>query len=159
MFSEKVEKRINEQINLEMWSANLYLSMSIHFDVHGYHGFATWMMKQYEEEMEHAMKLIKYIIDRGGTPVIGQINVVPTGYGEPLEIFEHALGHEKVVTKSIEELYELAIAEKDYATQQFLMWFIEEQVEEEATASGIVDRIKLAGKFLLSVDKECALRS
>ncbi len=159
MFSEKVEKRINEQINLEMWSANLYLSMAIHFDLSGYKGFASWMKKQYDEEMEHAFKFMHYLMDRDGIPVIGQINVVPTGYGTPLEIFEHVLEHERVVTKSIEELYELAIAEKDYATQQFLLWFIEEQVEEEATASGLVDRIKLAGKFLLPIDRECGERS
>lgn len=158
MLSEKMQKRINEQINLEMWSANLYLSLSIDFELKGFSGFASWMKKQYDEEMEHTFKFIKYLIDRNGTPVIGQINVVPTGYGTPLEVFEHTLGHEKVVTKSIHELYELALTEKDYATQQFLQWFIEEQVEEEATVAGIVDRLKLAGKFLLSVDRECGGR-
>ncbi|MDR0973860.1 MAG: ferritin [Prevotellaceae bacterium] len=145
MISEKLQKAINTQITAEMWSANLYLSMSFFFSKEGYDGFAHWMKVQYEEEMEHACKLANYLVEREGTPLVDKIDVVPQGWGSPLEVFEATLSHEKKVSKMINELVAIAEDEKDYSTTDFLSWFIAEQVEEEATALNIVKRLKLAG--------------
>lgn len=145
MISRKLEDAINLQITAELWSANIYLSMSFYFAKEGYEGFAAWMRKQSQEELEHAYKLADYLIIREGTAKVDKIDVVPTGWGTPLEVFEHAFEQEKRVSKRINELVQLAEDEKDYATQDFLSWFVNEQVEEEATARSIVKKIKLAG--------------
>ncbi|NDV66193.1 ferritin [Bacteroides sp. 224] len=145
MISKKLQDAINMQINAEMWSANLYLSMSYYLAKEGYTGFASWMKKQSQEEMEHAYKLADYLIDREGTVKLDKLDVVPTGWGTPLEAFEHTFEHEKRVSEMINKLVEMAENEKDYATQDFLSWFVNEQVEEEATARSIVKRIKIAG--------------
>lgn len=145
MISGKLQEAINYQIAAEMWSANLYLSMSFFFAKEGYEGFASWMKKQSQEELEHAYKLADYLIEREGTPKIDKVDVVPQGWGTPLEVFEHTLEQEKRVSKRIDELMKLAEEENDYATQDFLSWFVSEQVEEEATALSIVRRIKIAG--------------
>ena len=128
MISEKLQNAINEQITAEMWSANLYLSMSFYFEKEGFSGFANWMKKQSQEELEHAYVMADYIIKRGGVAKVDKIDVVPSGWGTPLEVFEHVYKHEC-----------------DNATQDFLWGFVREQVEEEATAQGIVDKIKKAG--------------
>ena len=135
MISEKLQNAINEQISAEMWSSNLYLSMSFYFEREGFSGFAHWMKKQSQEEMGHAYAMADYIIKRGGIAKVDKIDVVPTGWGTPLEVFEHVFEHERHVSA----------AEKDKATQDFLWGFVREQVEEEATAQGIVDKIKRAG--------------
>lgn len=145
MISKKVQDAINKQISAEMWSANLYLSMSYFFAREGFEGFANWMKKQSQEELEHAYKLADYLIVREGTVLIDKIDVVPTGWGSPLEIFEHAFEHEKKVSKFINELVDVAESEKDKATVDFLSWYISEQVEEEATARSIIKKIKIAG--------------
>ena len=146
MISEKLQNAINEQIIAEMWSANLYLSMSFHFAKEGFSGFAHWMKKQSQEELEHAYTMADYIIKRNGTAKIDKIDVVPTGWGTPLEVFEHVYEHERHISKLIDNLVDLAHAEKDKATQDFLWGFVREQVEEEATALEVVDRIKTAGE-------------
>ena len=146
MISEKLQNAINEQIIAEMWSANLYLSMSFHFAKEGFSGFAHWMKKQSQEELEHAYTMADYIIKRNGTAKIDKIDVVPTGCGTPLEVFEHVYEHERHISKLIDNLVDLAHAEKDKATQDFLWGFVREQVEEEATALEVVDRIKKAGE-------------
>ena len=146
MISEKLRNAINEQIIAEMWSANLYLSMSFHFAKEGFSGFAHWMKKQSQEELEHAYTMADYIIKRNGTAKIDKIDVVPTGWGTPLEVFEHVYEHERHISKLIDNLVDLAHAEKDKATQDFLWGFVREQVEEEATALEVVDRIKKAGE-------------
>lgn len=146
MISEKLQNAINEQIIAEMWSANLYLSMSFHFAKEGFSGFAHWMKKQSQEELEHAYTMADYIIKRNGTAKIDKIDVVPTGWGTPLEVFEHVYEHERHISKLIDNLVDLAHAEKDKATQDFLWGFVREQVEEEATALEVVDRIKKAGE-------------
>lgn len=143
--SRKLSDALNEQILAEMWSSNLYLSMSIHFSQLGMDGFAHWMKKQSQEELEHAYTMIDYSIKRGGQVKLEQINVVPTAFGTPLEIFEHVYEHEVHVSELIDKLVDVAAAEKDKATQDFLWGFVREQVEEEATAQGIVDKIKRAG--------------
>lgn len=145
MISEKLQNAINEQITAEMWSANLYLSMSFYFEKEGFSGFANWMKKQSQEELEHAYVMADYIIKRGGVAKVDKIDVVPSGWGTPLEVFEHVYKHECHVSKMIDELVSVASAERDNATQDFLWGFVREQVEEEATAQGIVDKIKKVG--------------
>ena len=145
MISEKLQNAINEQITAEMWSANLCLSMSFYFEKEGFSGFANWMKKQSQEELEHAYVMADYIIKRGGVAKVDKIDVVPSGWGTPLEVFEHVYKHECHVSKMIDELVSVASAERDNATQDFLWGFVREQVEEEATAQGIVDKIKKAG--------------
>ena len=145
ILSKKLSEAFNAQVNAEMWSSNLYLSMSVHFQKLGLNGFAHWMKKQAEEEMEHAHKMIDFTIDRGGDITIGQINVVPTAWGSVTELFEHVYKHECHVSELVDKLVDAAAAEKDKATQDFLWGFVREQVEEEATAQGIVDKIKKAG--------------
>ena len=145
MISEKLQNAINEQITAVMWSANLYLSMSFYFEKEGFSGFANWMKKQSQEELEHAYVMADYIIKRGGVAKVDKIDVVPSGWGTPLEVFEHVYKHECHVSKMIDELVSVASAERDNATQDFLWGFVREQVEEEATAQGIVDKIKKAG--------------
>ena len=145
MISEKLQNAINEQITAEMWSANLYMSMSFYFEKEGFSGFANWMKKQSQEELEHAYVMADYIIKRGGVAKVDKIDVVPSGWGTPLEVFEHVYKHECHVSKMIDELVSVASAERDNATQDFLWGFVREQGEEEATAQGIVDKIKKAG--------------
>ena len=145
MISEKLQNAINEQITAEMWSANLYLSMSFYFEKEGFSGFANWMKKQSQEELEHAYVMADYIIKRGGVAKVDKIDVVPSGWGTPLEVFENVYKNECHVSKMIDELVSVASAERDNATQDFLWGFVREQVEEEATAQGIVDKIKKAG--------------
>ncbi|MCL1943301.1 MAG: ferritin [Candidatus Azobacteroides sp.] len=144
--NKKVEKALNAQINAEIWSAYLYLSMSTHFASEGFNGFSGWMKKQYGEEMEHAFRFMDYIVDRGGKVALAPVAEVPVKFGSPLEIFEQTLEHEKVVTDNIHKLVDLARSEEDKATESMLKWYVDEQVEEEATASGIVDKLKLIDK-------------
>jgi ferritin len=144
--SKKLSDALNQQINEEMWSSNLYLSMSIYFDKMGLSGCAHWMKKQSEEELEHAHKMINWSIIRGGNPEVYQVNVVPTGWGSPLEVFEHVYEHEVHVSEAIDKLVDIASAEKDKATQDFLWGFVREQVEEEDSAQKIIDKFKLMGE-------------
>lgn len=141
----KIEKALNQQINAEMFSAYLYLSMATYFDANGLPGFANWMKVQSQEEMFHALKFYDYVFERGGRVILDLIEKPKTDFASPLSIFKEVLAHEKKVTKLINNLYELALKEKDYAFQSYLGWFIDEQVEEEATASAMVDKLKLAG--------------
>ena len=145
ILSRKLSDALNEQILAEMWSSNLYLSMYIHFSQIGLDGCAHWMKKQSQEEMEHAYAIAGYIIKRGGIAKVDKIDVVPTGWGTPLEVFEHVYEHECHVSKMIDGLVAIASSEKDNATQDFLWGFVREQVEEEATAMEIVDKLKRAG--------------
>lgn len=141
MISEKLVDALNEQITAELWSSNLYLSMSFYLKMQGYDGFASWMKKQSEEEKGHACKIADYIVDRGGTAKVEKIDSVPQGWGSPKEVFKHVYEHECHVSKLIDSLVHLASEEKDNATQDFLWGFVREQVEEEATAHTIFERI------------------
>lgn len=146
MITAKLQKAINDQITAELWSSNLYLQMSYFLKNQGWDGFAHWMSHQALEEREHATKMADYLTDRGGVVKLQMIDVVPEGWGSVLEIFEHTYSHECKVSKMIDNLVSLSIEEKDYATENFFRTFVDEQVEEEATASGIVDKLKKAGE-------------
>lgn len=145
MISEKLQSAINDQITAEMWSANLYLAMSFFMEKEGYNGMASWLKKQSFEEQQHAFEMASYVIKRGGTARVDKIDVVPNDFGTPLEVFEQVYKHECRVSKLIDDLVDVASAERDKATQDFLWGFVREQVEEEATASNIVEMIRRAG--------------
>lgn len=162
MLSEKMQAALNEQINAELWSAYLYLSMSAYFAADGKPGFANWMHVQFKEEQDHAMKIFNFIISRGGKVALKPIAEVRTSWGCPLDAFEDTLQHEQVVTGMINDLYALAADEKDYATQTMLSWFVNEQVEEEETAQSIIDALKMIkdnGFGIYTLDKELGART
>lgn len=146
MISEKLQKAINDQVKAEMWSANLYLAMSFYFKRNSYDGFANWMKKQSDEEMDHAMQLADYVMKRGGVITVDAIDAVDNEWKSPLEVFERVYAHECHVSQLIDALVDVASSERDKASQDFLWGFVREQVEEEATAQGIVDKIKNAGE-------------
>lgn len=159
MISQKLQDALNEQIVAEMWSANLYLSMSFFFDGEGFSGFANWMKKQSQEETEHAYQMADFIIKRGGKAVLGKIEAVPQAWESPLAAFENVYAHECKVSALINSLLDLAEEERDRAAQDFLWQFVREQVEEEATASGIVDRLKRMGATaIFNLDQEYGAR-
>lgn len=146
MISKKMQEAINAQINAEMWSAYLYLAMSMDATDKGYKGVANWFRKQYEEEMEHAFKFVGYLNDQMARVELKPIAEVPTQWESPLHMFEETLKHEKVVTGLINDLYALATKEKDYATTIFMQWYVTEQIEEEANAQEIIDALKCIGE-------------
>lgn len=142
MISKTMQDAINEQINKELFSSYVYLSMAAYFEDINLPGAANWMYIQAEEEREHAMKLFQHLVDRGGRVHLKAIAAPETEWASPLAAFEAAYEHEQKVTQSIHALYETALAEKDYPAQVMLQWFIEEQVEEEKNASEIVANLK-----------------
>ncbi len=155
MISQKLQDALNGQIVAEMWSANLYLSMSFYFEGEGFTGFANWMKKQSQEETEHAYQMADFIIKRGGKAILGNIDAVPQSWESPLAAFEQVYAHECKVSSLINNLLDIAEAEKDRATEDFLWQFVREQVEEEATASNIVDRLKRMGTTaIFNLDQE-----
>jgi len=161
MIKEKIQDALNEQINAELYSSYLYLSMSAYFESINLKGCANWMRVQTQEELVHAMKFYDYLIERGGKVVLSSIESPPTEWPSPLAIFENAYQHEQKVTGLINELVDLAIAEKDHATNNFLQWFVSEQVEEEASADEVVQKIKLMGDArggIFMLDRELAQR-
>lgn len=141
MITDKLQKAINEQITAELWSSNLYLAMSFFLARKGYPGMTVWMKKQAAEEHRHACRMAEYIISRGGVVKLDKLDVVPNDFGTPLEIFKQVYDHECRISKMIDMLVDVASAEKDHATQDFLWGFVREQVEEEAQASNIVDML------------------
>lgn len=161
-FNKNVEEILNKQINAEIWSAYLYLSMSSFLAQKGYSGFANWMRVQYQEEMSHALKIFDYIISRGGNAKLTPIAAVETEWKGIHEIFESTYEHECKVTDMINACYEVATKERDHATANMLQWFIDEQVEEEESAIEILDKLKMigdkgAGLYLL--DRELGART
>lgn len=162
MIKENIQDALNKQIMREMYSSNLYLAMSSWYAVKNLNGFAHWMRHQAEEEMEHAMKLFDYLLQRGGTPVVSAISEPKQEWASATEAFEDAYQHEQLVTGWINELMDLAISEKDHATSSMLKWFIDEQVEEEATVSEILEKIKLTNESpngLFLIDRELKMRA
>lgn len=162
MISNKLQDAINDQIQAEMDSAYIYLAMSVYSESQNLSGFAHWLKTQYSEEMEHAFKLLNYLVERGGIVKLQAIAAPAVEYGSPVEVFEKVLAHEIHITGLITKLYELAIAEKDYAAQIFLQWFIEEQVEEEANAENVLVRLQMIGNSsgsLLYIDKGLGKRA
>lgn len=145
MISEKVQEAINAQINVEMHSAYLYLSMSMDASCKGMKGVAHWFYKQFEEEQHHAMKFMKYLNDQMSKVILKPISSVPSSWDSAKEMFDAAYEHEKKLTAYIHHLCFAADEEKEYATLSFLQWFVDEQVEEESSVKEILDAIKCIG--------------
>lgn len=157
-----VQDALNDQISAELYAAYLYLAMSAHFDQKSLLGFATWMRYQAEEELAHAMRLFDYMNRRGARVHFGGIDPTPEEFGDPLQLFESSLAHEKKVSEMIHRLYDLAVSKHDHATQLELQWFITEQVEEEDSVGTIVDQLRMAGEneaAIFMLDRELATRS
>jgi len=157
MLKKKMLKALNNQINAEMYSSYLYLSMESYFQSVSLSGFASWMRGQVQEELFHAMKFYDYVNERGGKVALDTIHKPDSNWKTPLAAFEHILEHEQLVTGLINDLMDLAIAEQDHATRIFLQWFVSEQVEEEATVGEVVDKLRLikddsSGLFLLDAE-------
>lgn len=161
MINNNIEDAINTQINKELWSAYLYLSMAMNFEHAGLPGIANWFRVQTQEEQAHAEIFINYLNSRGGRVHLHPIDAVPDSWDTPLAAFEHTLEHERKVTSLINNLYALAEAEHDYATRGKLDWFVSEQVEEEENAQRLIDRLRLMGNdamALYTIDQELAAR-
>lgn len=157
MLTEKVEKALNDQINMELSAYYTYLSMSAHFQSTGLPGFATWMGHHAEEEMMHAMKIYDYINRRSATVKLMAIGEPRHTWDNPLAAFEDAFKHERKVSIAIDNLVKIAREENDNATESFLQWFVDEQVEEEEVVSDAIDQLKLIGDFgpgLFLLDRE-----
>ena len=159
MITEKLQNAVNDQITAELWSSTLYLQMAFYFEKEGWDGFAHWMYKQSDEERNHAIMLANYLAKRGGEAKVNMIDVVPSGWGSVKEVFDNVAEHERRVSRLIDDLVDVASAEKDKATQDFLWGFVREQVEEEATADAIVNKIERCGdNGLIFLDSELAKR-
>ena len=157
MLKKKMLKGMNDQINAEMFSSYLYLSMEAYFQSISLRGFAAWMRDQAQEEMVHAMKFYDFVNERGGKVTLEAIAKPESTWASPLAAFEAALAHEQHVTSLINDLVDLAISEKDHASNIFLQWFVSEQVEEESSAGEVVDRLKLikdntSGLFMMDAE-------
>ncbi|KAF5089835.1 MAG: ferritin [Euryarchaeota archaeon ADurb.Bin294] len=160
----KVEEALNEQINAELYSAYLYLSMSSWFDSIGLRGFANWERVQAMEERDHGLKIFDYVLARGGRAVMQQIDAPPTEWKDAKDAFETQMAHELKVTSLINNLVDLSITEKEHATVNFLQWFVNEQVEEEENARTILDQLKMISQekgvgLLYMLDKELGTRT
>ena len=145
MINEKVEKALNAQINKELFSSYIYLSMSSFFESKNLTGMAAWMKIQADEEHLHAMKFYAYVIQKGGRVILTAIEAPPNQWKSVLEVFEETYKHEKFITASIDDLVNLSLEVKDHATNNFLQWFVTEQVEEEANVTKIIDDLKMIG--------------
>ncbi len=162
MISERMQEALNGQLNAELYSSYLYLSMAAYFQGLNMGGFANWMRVQVQEEDLHAMKFYNFINERGGRVVLKAIDGPPAGWDSPLAAFEAVLEHEQKVTGLINELVELALAEHDHATNIFLQWFVTEQVEEEDSANDVIQKIKMVGEAkggLFMLDRELGQRT
>ncbi len=161
MLGTKMEKALNEQVNAEMYSGYLYLSMEAYFQSQGLKGCANWMRCQAQEELFHAMKMYDYIFERGGKVTLTPIEGPLTEWDTPRAVFEATLEHEQKVTGLINNLVDIAIDERDHASNTFLQWYVEEQVEEEASADDIIQQLKMMGDAsngLYHLDKDLGTR-
>ena len=161
MLTEKMQAALNGQMNAELYSSYLYLSMNAYFKSVNLDGFANWMHYQAQEELEHAMKFYDFICQRGGRIQLAQIEAPPSEWNSPLAVFEDTLAHEQKVTGLINDLVEIANEERDHASQIFLQWFVSEQVEEEDSVGGVLEQLKLMGEAkggLFMMDREMAKR-
>ena len=162
MLNKKLEVELNKQLNAELYSAYLYLSMSAYLASKNLSGFSNWMKVQFEEEQFHAMKLFQYILDRGGRVELEAIEKPKSEWKGVLDIFDDVLAHEQKVTNLINNLVDVAMHEKDHATVNVLQWFVAEQVEEEAGVSDLLDQLKLVegkGSGLFMLDREAKQRT
>lgn len=146
MIHSALQDAINGQINREQFSAQLYLAMSAHCEKKSLLGFAHWLRLQAQEETAHALKLMDFLLERGGNPQLKAIEAPPSEFGGMTELFERILAHEQSITASIHALFESSRAEKDYASEVALQWYIAEQVEEEATVTRILDQLRAVGE-------------
>jgi len=161
MLSETLTKALNDQVNAELYSAYLYLSMSAAMENAGLKGVANWLWIQVKEETAHAIHMHQYILDRGGVPVLPAVEAPANAFTDLKDVFEKTLAHERTVTARINSIATLAMQEHDHACYQFIMWYVNEQVEEEANASDLLNKIDLIGEnkgLLLNLDTELAAR-
>jgi ferritin len=159
--SPKLDEALNVQLNLELSSAYAYLGMAAYFEATPFTGFSQWMKLQSQEELVHADKFFRYLTERNGRIVLGALDKPKSDYKTPLEAFRVSLGHEQRVSASICNLYDLALAEKDYPTLAFLQWFLDEQVEEEKSVGDMIEKLELIGdnhNGLFHLDKLAAKR-
>jgi len=162
MISKEMIEAINEQINRELYSEYLYISMQAWFADQNLDGMANWMDAQGKEERFHAMKFFNYLIERGAQVRLKAIDAPEVEFESPLNAFKMALEHEKFITKSIDELMDLAIKENDHASRSFLQWYVDEQVEEESSVDRIINRLKIVGENghgIMMIDRELADRT
>lgn len=146
MIHQRVLDALNEQINKEQYSAQLYLAMSAHCETKSFRGFAHWLRVQSKEETDHALKLVTFVLDRAAKLELKPIQAPPADFGTITQVFEKILAHEKSITASINALFELSRAEKDYPSEITLQWYVTEQVEEEARVSQILDHLRAVGE-------------
>lgn len=161
MIKEKIQDALNEQLNAELYSSYLYLSMSAYFESVVLKGFANWMRVQAQEELSHAMKFYDFIHESRGRVILTAINAPQIQWDSPQAAFEHVYQHEQKVTGLINNLVNLAVTEADHDANNFLQWFVTEQVEEESSADEIVQKMKLTGddrSALISLDQELGKR-
>lgn len=157
MIKKTVEAALNEQIKREEFSSRLYLAMASWCEANGYPGAAAFLYKQSDEERMHQLKIVHYINDRGGYATLMPLPAPEVGYHNLKEVFEQVMEHERYITSSINDIYEVTLNEKDYTTGNFLQWYINEQIEEESTMSKILDKIQLVGDDkagMFHIDKE-----
>ena len=162
MISKAMQDAVNEQINKELYSSYLYLSMAAYFENKNLPGFARWLHVQTDEERAHGMKFYQHLVDRGGSVMLKAIAAPATEWKSYLEVFKEVQAHEAKVTASINSLYELALSEKDYPLQVLLQWYINEQVEEEKNAAEIVQQLELIdahGTAVLMLDHQLGKRN
>ena len=162
MLSEKLTDALNDQVNWEMYSSYIYLSMSAYAESENMKGTANWLYVQAKEEMAHAMHMYQYILDRGSIPCLKEIRAPEASFTDLKDVFEKVYAHELKVTERINNIATLAMSENDHACYQFIMWYVNEQVEEESNAKDIIDRLKLIGSNtgqLLTLDNELAART
>ncbi|MDD3802847.1 MAG: ferritin [bacterium] len=161
MISKKMAKEINDQIQRELFSEYLYLQMAAFLKGENFDGMAKWMTIQAKEEHSHAMKFFEFLYDRGENVILQKIDSPKNDFKSVLEVFKYAYGHELTVTKNINNLMALAKKENDYASESFLKWYVDEQVEEEASFDKIVkilQKIKDSGNGLIMLDKQLGKR-
>ena len=161
MINKRVEEAFNIQINAELYSAYLYLSMAAYFEAQNLPGFANWMRVQFQEEQFHAFKMFDFVNERGGRVILTKIDGPKVEWENVVDVYEEVLAHEQHVTSLINNIMDIAIDERDHATKSFLNWFIDEQVEEESAAEAIISELKLIdgkGNGILMMDREFRAR-
>jgi len=161
MIKKRVEEAFNIQINAELYSAYLYLSMAAYFEAQNLPGFANWMRVQFQEEQFHAFKMFNFVNERGGRVILTKIDGPKVEWENVVDVYEEVLAHEQHVTSLINNIMDIAIDERDHATKSFLNWFIDEQVEEESAAEAIISELKLIdgkGNGILMMDREFRAR-